>query len=141
MPVSWNELVLAFEFVGTGSTHENQVFLCKQTGELYWRSDWSDDLDQLPDDIDDAEKYIQIPHKRELDLGKPLVFGFVGQFLPDDYDEVQRIFRRKGAYPRFKELLARRGALDQWYAFESKAEEEALRGWCELNSIEVSDEN
>jgi hypothetical protein len=98
-------------------------------------------LDELPDDIDDEEKYVQIPDKRELDLGKPLVFDFVGQFLPDDFDEVRRIFSRKGAYARFKDLLVRRGALDQWYGFESNAEESALRTWCDRNSIEVSDEN
>jgi hypothetical protein len=141
MPVSWNELVLAFEFVSSGSTGENQALLCKQTGKLYWRSDWSDESDELPDDLDDAEKYVQIPDKRELELGKPLVFDFVGQFLPDDLDEVQRIFRRKGAYTRFKELLTRRGSLNHWYVFESKAEEDALREWCDLNSIEVSGED
>jgi hypothetical protein len=37
-------------------------------------------------------------------------------------------------------LLHRRGALDQWYAFEAKAEEKALRMWCDHNSVEVSDE-
>ena len=139
MPVSWKDLILAFEFVGASNTGEHQAFLCKQTGELYWQSDSSDEL--LPDDIDDGEKYVQIPDKRELDLGKPLVFDFVGQFLPDDFDEVQRIFRRRGAYARFKDPLVRRGTLDQWYGFESKAEESALRRWCDLNSIEVSDEN
>ena len=141
MPVSWTDLTLAFEFVGVGSTGEHRVFLCKQTGKLYWHSDSSDELDELPDDIYDDEKYVQIPDKRELDLGKPLVFDFVRQFLPDDLDEVQRIFSRRGAYARFKDLLIRNCTLDQWYGFESKAEEDALRSWCNLNSIEVSDEN
>jgi hypothetical protein len=45
-------------------------------GTLHCRSDTVDDLDELPDDIDDDEKYFQIPHKRELDLGKPLVLVF-----------------------------------------------------------------
>jgi hypothetical protein len=141
MPVSWTDLILAFEYLGASSPGEHQVFLCKQTGKLYWDSDSSDELDELPDDVDDAAQYIQIPHKRELDLGTTLVFDFVGQFLPDDFDEVQRIFSRKGAYARFKDLLVRRGTLDQWYDFESKAEESALRSWCDRNSIEVSDEN
>jgi hypothetical protein len=141
MPVSWKDLILAFEFVGASNTEENQVFLCKQTGELHWHSDSLGELDELPDDIDDDEKYVQLPDKRELDLGKPLVFDFVRQFLPADFDEVQRIFSRKGAYARFKDLLVRRGTLDQWYAFEEKAEEDALRRWCELNSIEIDDKN
>lgn len=141
MPVSWTDLILAFEFVSANNPGENQAFLCKQTGKLYWDSTSSDELDELPDDIDDEEKYVQIPDKRDLDLGKPLVLDFVGQFLPDDFDEVQRIFSRRGAYARFKDLLVRRGKLDQWYGFESKAEESALRRWCDLNLIEVSDEN
>jgi hypothetical protein len=37
--------------------------------------------------LHDSEKYVQIPNKRELDLGKPLVLDFAGQFLPDDFDE------------------------------------------------------
>ena len=60
-------------------------------------------------------------------------------FLPDDFDEVRQIFNSRGAYARFKDLLDRRGALDQWYDFEAKAEERALRMWCDLNSIEVGD--
>jgi hypothetical protein len=141
MPVSWNDLILAFEFVSAGSTREHQVFLCKPTGKLYWHSDSPDELDELPDDIEDGEKYVQIPDRRELDLGRPLVFDFVRQFLPDDFNAVQRIFSRKGAYARFRDLLIRRGTLDQWYGFESKAEEDTLRRWCDLNSIEVIDEN
>jgi hypothetical protein len=95
MPVSWEDIILAFEFVSGGDTDEHQAFLCKDTGKLYWRSDAVED--ELPDDIDDGEKYVQIPHKRELDLGKPLVLDFARQFLPDDFDEVRGIFSQKGA--------------------------------------------
>jgi len=38
-----------------------------------------------------------------------------------------------------KDLMDRNGVLDQRYNFEAKAEEEALRMWCSLNSIELSD--
>ena len=88
---------------------------CKQSGRVF-----SDELGELPDDIEDSEKYVPIPDKRELDLGKPLVLDFARQFLPNDIDEVRRIFTRKGAYARFKDLLDRRGALDHWYDFEKK---------------------
>lgn len=36
---------------------------------MYWYSEFDDDEEELPEDIDD-EKYIGIPHKTELDLGK-----------------------------------------------------------------------
>ena len=139
MSVSFSDLQLAFEFVSSGGMGENEAYLDRQSGKIYWHSELSDDLDELPDDIDDSEKYVQIPNKRELDLGKPLVLDFARQFLPEDFDEVQQIFSSRGAYARFKDLLDRKGALDQWYDFEAKAEERALRMWCDLNSIEVGD--
>ena len=35
--------------------------------------------------------------------------------------------------PRSDMASMAQGALAQWYAFEAKAEEQALREWCELN--------
>lgn len=139
MPVSLKEIWEAFEFVCAGSLGEHQAFLCKQSGKLYCHSELCDDLDILPDDIDNSEKFVPIPDKRDLDLGKPLALDFTRHFLPGDFDDVRGFFSRRGAYARFKDLLGRRGALDQWYDFEAKAEERALRMWCDLNSIEVTD--
>jgi len=139
MPVSFNDILEAFEFVSAGGMGEHQAFLCRQSGKVYWHSELSEDLEELPDDIDDSEKYVPIPGKSELDLGKPLVLDFTRQFLPDDFDEVRQIFNKRGAYARFKDLLDRRGTRDQWYDFEAKAEERALRIWCDLNSVHVGD--
>ena len=140
MPVSLKDILEAFEFVSADNAGEHQVFLCRQSGRVYWYiEDSNDELSELPEDIDDSEKYVQIPDKRELDLGKALVLEFVRQTLPSEIDKVQRIFSAKGAYATFKDLVDRKGALDQWYNFEAKAEEEALRTWCALNSIEISD--
>lgn len=94
------------QFRGTG---EHQAFLCKQSGTLYWQSEFTGDLDELPDDIDDRDKYVQIPDKRELELGKPLALDFAREFLPDEVGDVQEIFSKRGAYARFKDLLQRRG--------------------------------
>ena len=78
MPASFKEICEAFELVSmTGGSGEQEAYLCKQTGKIYWHSDLADPDDELyeklPDDIEDDEKYIAIPDKRELDLGKPLV--------------------------------------------------------------------
>ena len=132
MRVSLKDIWEAFEFVCAGGGEENQAFLCKQSGKLYYHSELGDDLDSLPDDIDDSEKFLPIPDKRDLDLGKPLALDFARQFLPADLNDVRQIFSRKGAYARFKDPLDRRGVLDQWYAFEAEAEERALRMWCDL---------
>ncbi|VIO73281.1 hypothetical protein CI1B_48860 [Bradyrhizobium ivorense] len=93
----------------------------------------------MPDDVEDDEKYIAVPDKRELDLGKPLVLDFAREFLPGDFDEIRYIFSKRGAYQKFKALLIRRRALDRWYDFENKATEQALRRWCEDNEISVTD--
>src|SRR5882724_11290159 len=152
MPTSFQDILLAFELVSGARLGEHQALLCKQTGKIYWRSEYSDldelnadvldaDVlnDELPHDIEDDEKYIAIPDKRELDLGKPLVLKFARECLPNDYDEVRYIFGKRGAYQKFRALLVRRNALDRWYDFESKATERALRDWCELNAIAVAD--
>jgi hypothetical protein len=141
MPVSIADITRAFEFANTsGSIGEFLAFVCKRTGKIYYRTDFSDDEemnDELPDDIDDEEKYVALPDKRELGLGKPMVLDFAREFLPDDFDDVRYFFSKRGAYPKFKALLARRGAIDRWHAFEAKATEQALRDWCALHSIEI----
>jgi len=143
MPVNFKEILNAFDFVSMGGgIGEHQAFLCKQSGKIYWHSELGDldePDDELPDDIEDDEKYLAIPDKRELDLGKPLVLDFARRVLPRDFDEIRRIFGKRGAYASFKHLLAQRSALDQWYDFEQKATERALREWCELNSIGLTD--
>jgi hypothetical protein len=141
MPVSFQEILLAFEFVVSSGVGDYQAILCRPTGKIYWHSEFSD-LDEfsdvLPDDVEDDKKYIAIPGKRELGLGKPLALDFAREFLPDDFDEVRYMFSKRGAYQKFRALLTQRNALDRWYDFEAKATECALREWCELNSIEVT---
>jgi hypothetical protein len=61
----------------------------------------------------------------------------VAEQLPDDYDAVAGLFRRRGAYGYFKELLDTRGKLAGWYDFENRATDEALRAWCADHGIEL----
>jgi len=141
MPISFQEILDALESVGTDILGEHQAILSRRTGKIYWRSESSelDELnDELPDDIEDDEKYVAIPDKRELGLGKPLVLDFAREFLPNDFDEVRYMFSKKGAYAKFRVLLIRRNVLERWYDFEAKGTERALREWCELNAIEVA---
>jgi hypothetical protein len=139
--VSFGDIVEAFEFANTNSDMgEFRAFVCKQTGKIYYQTDFLDaeELnDELPDDIDDEVKYVALPDKRKLGLGKPLALDFDREFLPDDFDEVRDFFSKRGAYPKFEALLARRRAIDRWYAFRAKATEQALHDWCVLNSLEV----
>ncbi len=72
-----------------------------------------------------------------MDLGRNLVFEFVEAYLPDDFGRIKLIFRRKGAYGRYKDLLEERGQLKNWYEFENARQKEALKEWCEENEIEL----
>ena len=144
MPVKFSELLDAFEAVGMDRYADNQAYVCRQSGAVYCRMDplvvGEEYAGELPDDVEDEEKYLAIPSKHELDLGSALVIDFARQVLPQDFEEVREMFRKKGAYARFKGLLTQRRVLDQWYDFERKATERALREWCELNEVELADQ-
>lgn len=111
-------------------------------GERFWKdilTSEPDDSDELPEDAYDSDKYVIIPHKNELELGKNLVFEFISEHLPDEVERIHAIFRKKGAYARFKELLDAKGFLEEWYTFEDVRQKEALREWCSKNGIEITD--
>jgi hypothetical protein len=94
------------------------------------------DSNELTDDIDDP-KYIFIPHKNDLDLGKKLVIEFVSEFLPEELDRVSSFFRSRGAYSRYKDLLSEKDLLEKWYSFEDERQKAALIEWCAENGIEI----
>jgi hypothetical protein len=138
--VKWHDLEISFEYVSSGP-YENEAVLNRESGEFFLHSEHGDNFGEWPDDVDDAEKYLPIPSKRELDLGKPLVMDFAREFLPDDFDDVRRAFSHRGAYARFKDLVRRRDVLEQWYEFENRAAERALRRWCEDNDVVIVTED
>jgi len=57
------------DFVSSGGMGENGAYLDRRSGKIYWHSEFGENDEELPYDIDD-KKYISIPDKRELDLGK-----------------------------------------------------------------------
>jgi hypothetical protein len=93
----------------------------------------------LPDDLDTSERYIAVPHKNDLDLGRNLALRFAAEQLPHQCERIEGFFRHRGAYARFKDLLASEGCLEQWYAFEAESTERALRDWCEANEIRLAE--
>jgi len=132
--IKYEDLESAFEFVSAGPMGEHEAYISLDSGEIYWKSDLSD-VDELPDDFDTSDRYLAVPHKHELDLGKRLVERFTALKLPDSGDDVRRIFSHKGAYSRFRQLLESKGLLDAWYAFENEQVSRTLREWCAENGI------
>ena len=137
MPIKFSDIEDAFFFVSMGEMYMNSAILRIKTGQVLYISDFGDS-DELPEDIDDdLDKYIEIPHKNELNLGKPLVLEFSAMHLPDNLEKVNSFFHKKGAYSKFKNLLEVKGLLDKWYAFEEKEQNKALREWCKDNDINI----
>jgi hypothetical protein len=73
----------AFLFVSASPPEEHNAYLNRETGETYYVSSLSDS-DELPDDLEDNENYVSIPHKNDLDLGRNLVFDFISANLPGE---------------------------------------------------------
>jgi Lar family restriction alleviation protein len=129
----------AFLFVGSAAYGENTAILDTSTGKTYYQSIYGDGDDQLPDEDFDSTIHLRIPHKNELDLGTTLVFEFVERYMPDDDHTVQNFFRKRGAYARFKDFLASRELLDQWYNFENQRIKAALLSWCHAHGVRLDD--
>ena len=136
--ISFSDIQDAFLFVSSAPYGEHSALLCKDTGQILYRSEMGG-VDEINGEDLDWDKWVEIPHRNDLDLGQRLVFEFVETHTPGEYDRVEQIFRRRGAYGRLKDFLESKGLLDSWHDFENQREEQALRQWCEENEIELSD--
>jgi hypothetical protein len=135
--VKYDELELAFAFVNSGAPMEHNAYISIDTGQIYWVSDLNPLEEEVPDDLETSDRYVSLPHKNDLDLGRNLALRFAAQELADRYEQVEAFFRRKGAYARFKDLLESAGLLEKWYKFEEASVEQGLREWCAANDIEI----
>jgi len=138
--VSLDELIAAMLFVSNAYSMDAAAYLHRSSGRIYWQStealvsELYDD-EKLPEDFETSPEYLQIPNKRTLDVGKALVFAFVDGFMPHAYAEAAAIFRKPGAYGRFRNLLENHGLLDRWRQFQDAGEKEAMRNWCRDNGV------
>jgi hypothetical protein len=130
MAVSFSDLQLAFEFVSSGGMGENEAYIDRQSGKIYWHSEVGDNDEELPDDIDDG-KYVSIPTRESSILGS--LWPWIS--LVSSSPTTTTKFAKSSA----GELLVRRGALERWYDFSNNFKETALREWCAENGIELSE--
>jgi hypothetical protein len=137
MAILFDDIENAFFFVSMDQQGMHNAYLCKETGQIFYTSEMGDS-DELPEDIDETDKYITIPHKNDLKLGKALAVEFTSKYMPEELNGVHLIFRRKGAYSRYKDLLERKGLLDEWYQYENERQKAAIKKWCKENGIEIN---
>lgn len=102
--MKYSDIEDAFLFVSMAPPFEHYAYLNRETGETFYVTELGDS-DELPDDLEENDKYITIPHKNDLNLGRDLVFNFISTSLPTELRRVRGIFSSKGAYARFKDLL------------------------------------
>lgn len=140
MPITFEDLLSAYEFVNLDQASVT-LYIGKQTGTVYAESD-AEELQgiyaEVPDDVEDTEKYARLPNRYDLDLGKQLPQDFAHEFLPDDADDVRAMLNQRGGYRKFRSLITVRGVLDDWYKFEADTTERALRDWCEGQGIAIT---
>lgn len=138
--VPFSELSFALEFASADALVDHLAYVDLHDGTVHcWSSEGGTD-EALPGDIKTSARYLLLPDKRELDLGRELALAFADEALPDAYQTIAGFFRKKGAYRRFKDFLDGNGMLELWYAFEERETEHALRRWCAENGIEVEDD-
>ena len=137
--IDFDKLLEAFEFANFNGSPDSNAYVDLETGHIYWVAAEMEEFEEVPDDIETSERYLMLPDKRDLELGRNLAFAFAEETLPDEYENVVNCFRKEGAYGRFKCLLDRHDALTQWYEFEAKKTEITLREWCRENAIQLAD--
>lgn len=71
--VNARELRDAFDFVSAGEAFDHSAYISLDTGKIYRKSTEAGlEEDDLPDDIDDSDRYLAVPDQRDLDLGRRL---------------------------------------------------------------------
>jgi hypothetical protein len=136
--MKYRDLEDAFDYLNSGDPYDHTVFVSRSTGQTYYRSDLAD-IDELPEDVEENDDYVELPNKYDLDLGKQLVWDFVDRQIPGLKHKVKKIFSRRGAYSRYKSFLAELELLDAWHRFEDERTKEVLLEWCESEGISIED--
>jgi len=135
--INFSELRNALDFVSSAPKYQHKAYICIDSGIIYWVSETIELEEEVPDDLETSESYISVPHKNDLKLGQSLALSFISQEIPHDYNFVANLFRKRGAYRRFKELLQLEGLFNKWLTFEANASDAALKDWCREKNIEV----
>ena len=133
--VSLSDLEDALAWVSGPPEFDTAAFISRSTGRIYLRNEDGGVDDDLPEDIEDGTEYLALPHKNDLDLGRDLVLSFIESVAPNLHEQVREIFRKKGAYSRFKDLLQRQSLLERWHDYERSETQHALARWAAENGL------
>jgi hypothetical protein len=128
-----DDLHLAVEHVTGGGSYGAAAYVDRHTGAILWAGDGMEE--PLPDDVDDEERYLPVPTKKQLGLGRNDALAFTEQHAPQLLERAEYIFSVAGAFDRFKQLMHEHDLLDAWYACQDKRLWEELEAWAELHDL------
>ncbi|WP_395343018.1 UPF0158 family protein [Ningiella sp. W23] len=133
MAAKLDDIEWAIEFASSG-LGDHEAFINIDNGEIYYVGDAVEE--PIPDDLYESDRYLMFPSKQDLGLGKRLAIQFIAESIPEKLDFGYDIFRRRGAYSKFKALLESKGKLESWYKYEEAALKRATIEWCRDNDVE-----
>lgn len=124
----------AFHYVSDAPPGERTAAVHRLTGRVFLAS-LKAGYDERPAGAATDPAYLTIPHRQELDPGKPLVLEFIRSHCPAELARVEALFARPGAFRNVKDLLRRRQLLESWQVFEAQRLEALLRQWCAAQGL------
>jgi hypothetical protein len=133
----FSDILEGYEFSSQGGPTEVQAFLSLERGTVHIVSDDLELEEPPPDDIESGP-YLALPGRAELGLGRDLAIDYAKAHMPDEVPAVIDLFRRRGAYKHFKNLLERKDLLQAWYDHEARVTQSCLRAWCADHGIELT---
>lgn len=137
MKIKLNEVIDGLEAVSI----DIQVFLDTETGETILNGEMMDDWEELADLIDDSgDRFRRLPDQWEINE-----YGMMQDFiseLPEGelQNDLWRAISGRGAFRRFKDMVAWRGVDKDWFAFRDAAYRKLAIDWCEQEGLSWVDE-
>ena len=96
--IKFEDLSAAFDFVSFAAPMEHRAYVSLDTGAIYWVSETGPlDEEDVPPDLETSDRYIEVPHKNDLDLGSHLALRFAEEELPNRFHNVEGFFRHRRA--------------------------------------------
>ena len=97
LKIPYEELSMAFDFVSFDGVGTHAAYISLETGRIYWISEDSQADEEVPEDIEDSDRYFLVPHKRDLDLGTHLVLRFAAREWPEQLETIREMAIYKAA--------------------------------------------
>jgi hypothetical protein len=136
-PLDRDDLHLAVEFVTGGGSYGAEAYIDLRSGAILYGGSGAEE--PLPKGVHNTKRYLRVPTKKELDLGRDDALAFTEQHAPQLLERAEYIFNAAGAFDRFKHLMREHGLLDAWYAYQDQRLWEELEAWAELHDLHLSE--